>query len=128
MIFVALRTVPGLNAREVWRAHALRVKREREAVAWTLTRYEKPSIPCSVQLIRSAPSRGLDDDNLSGALKGVRDAVATWLGIDDRHRAQVAYFYDQRTGPWGVEIRFGAPIVGAQFELLERQPDERLPF
>jgi hypothetical protein len=64
----------------------------------------KPSLPLIVTLTRVAPSNGLDDDNLAGALKGVRDAVAEWLGVDDRDRATVRYEYEQRRGPWGVEI------------------------
>lgn len=35
-----------------------------------------------VTLTRVAPRR-LDDDNLRGALKSVRDAVASWLRVDD---------------------------------------------
>lgn len=133
-IVVPLRTVPGLNVREHWQARSSRVKKERKAVAWCLVGTPKPPIPCSVRLTRVSPGTvGMDDDNLPGSLKSVRDQIAEWLGIDDRDRNQVRYHYAQRHGPhlaWGVEIEFGVPAPGAQFELLgmrEEQPQE-LPF
>lgn len=119
MITVPLKTVPGLNARELWQVRSSRVKKERKAVAWALVGQKRPPVPCSVLLTRVAPSGGVDDDNLPGALKGVRDQIAEWLGIDDRHRNQVRYVYAQKRGPWGVTIEFGQPVAGAQFELLD---------
>lgn len=116
MIVVEIRT-QGPNAREHFHAKAKRVKKEREATAWVLSRHERPAIPCSVLLTRTAPSGGLDDDNLVGSLKGVRDQVAQWLGVDDRHRDQVRYRYGQHRGPWGVEISFGEAVAGAQLEI-----------
>lgn len=118
MITVPIRTAPGMNVREDWRVRSRRVKKERQTTAWALAGQPKPSIPCSVRLTRVAPSAGVDDDNLSGALKGVRDQIAEWLGVDDRHRNQVRYFYDQKRGPWSVTIEWGEPVAGAQFELL----------
>ncbi len=119
MITIPLRTVPGINAREHWRTHAGRVKKEREAVAWVLAGKLRPPIPCSVRLTRVSPGYvAMDDDNLPGALKAVRDQVAEWLGVDDRDRSQVRYVYDQKRGPWGITIEFGEPVAGAQFTLL----------
>lgn len=118
MIVVPLRTA-GSNAREPWQARHRRVRGERQAVAWVLTSVQRPSIPCSVLLVRSAPSGpGLDDDNLRAALKGVRDEIADWLGINDRYSAQVRYAYAQVRGPWAVHVEFGPPASGAQLELL----------
>lgn len=109
------------NAREHWRVKAKRVAQERELTAWSLIGQKKPPIPCSVRLTRVG--RGvLDDDNLVGAMKGVRDEVAKWLGIDDRHSEQVRYVYAQqhsKLASWGVRIEFGEPVAGAQFTLLE---------
>lgn len=121
MISIAIRTAPGLNVREHWRARARRVKAERNAVAWALLlsqrpdKAKRPELPCTVRLTRVAPSNGLDDDNLAGALKGVRDQVAEWLGVDDKDRQQVRYVYAQRRGPWAVEIEFGAPAAEVEF-------------
>ena len=67
--------------------------------------------PCTVTLTRVAPSSGLDDDNLAGALKGVRDEVAKWLRVDDRDRATVLRVR-AAARPWGVRIEFGPPASG----------------
>jgi hypothetical protein len=109
MIVVPIRTVGGLNARECWQARARRVKKERKAVAWALVGHRRPEFPCRVLLTRLAPSQGLDDDNLRGALKGARDEVAKWLGVDDRHSHLVSYQYAQCRSAWGVQINFEEP-------------------
>lgn len=80
-IEIPLRTVSALNKREHWGARARRVKIERNSVGWMLPK-ARPATPVRVLMVRIAP-RKLDDDNLAGALKGVRDAVAQWLGLDD---------------------------------------------
>jgi hypothetical protein len=117
MIEVPIHTGRGMNAREHYLARSRRVKKERDATAWCLSRAQKPQLPCSVLLTRIAPSNGLDDDNLCGALKGVRDEVARWLGVDDRNSTRVRYRYAQRRGPWGVTIEFGEAVAGAQLEI-----------
>jgi hypothetical protein len=119
MIHVPIRTVPGLNVREHFAVRAKRVKAERTATATALYGKPKPPIPCSVRLTRVAPSAGVDDDNLVGA---------AWLGVDDKHRNQVRYVYEQKRGPWGVEIEFGQPVSGAQFTLLLPEPEEEGAF
>lgn len=106
VLHVPLRTVPGMNVREHWAARSKRVKGERECTTWLLKTMAKPALPLIVTLTRVAPSNGLDDDNLTGALKGVRDAVAHWLGVDDKDRATVRYEYEQERGPWGVRIEW----------------------
>lgn len=118
MITIPIRTGRGQNDREHWRVRAKRVKAEREATAWVLMGQTKPGIPCSVRLTRIAPSNGLDDDGLSGSLKGVRDQVAQWIGIDDRLRSIVRYVYEQKRGPWAVTIEFGEMMVGEEFRPL----------
>jgi hypothetical protein len=103
---VPVRTVSGLNVREHWRARAARVRKERETTAWAIATASRkpPAIPCTVTLTRVGPSNGLDDDNLPGSMKGVRDQIAVWLGIDDRTKL-VTWTYDQRRGKgWAVEV------------------------
>lgn len=106
MILVPIRTGRGLNDRDGWRKRLRRVRSEKDATAWMLIKARRPALPCTVQLTRVAPSSGLDDDNLAGSLKAIRDAVATWLRVDDAKREVVRYAYVQRRGPWGVEIEF----------------------
>ncbi len=124
MIRVPLRTVPGQNAREQHYVKARRVKLERDATSWELWRSHapRPALPCTVRLTRVSPGyRPVDDDNLSGSLKGVRDEVAKWLGVDDGDRSKVRFVYAQRQRePWAVEIEFGEPIGEAEFIPMER--------
>lgn len=117
MLIVPIKTGTGLNAREHFRARALRVRAERWAVAYLLTQQHKPDMPCSVRITRIAPSNGLDDDNLAGSLKAIRDEIAHWLGIDDKRRDIVRYVYAQQRGPWGVGIEFGEPMQEAEFRV-----------
>ena len=90
---------------------ARRVKAEREAVAWMLRMARRPTLPCVVTLTRATPTaRQLDDDNLRGAMKAVRDQVAEWIGVDDAS-PRVTWRYEQRrnaTKAWQVWISFGA--------------------
>lgn len=107
MIFVPIRTVGGLNAREHPMQRSRRVKKERQTTAWSLVMLRKPALPCTVLLTRVGPSNGLDDDNLAGACKGVRDQIAQWLGVDDRDAQIVRYLYAQeRDKQWGVRVEF----------------------
>ena len=108
MILIPIKTGRGMNSREHWRRRAARVKAERVAVWAHLNGKEKPELPCIVTQTRLAPSNGLDDDNLAGSLKAVRDQVAEWLGVDDKRREIVRYEYEQRRAPWGVEITYRA--------------------
>lgn len=114
MIFVPIRTVGGLNAREHPMQRSRRVKKERQTTAWSLVMLRKPALPCTVLLMRVGPSNGLDpDDNLPASMKGVRDQIAQWLGVDDRDAQTVRYLYAQeRTKEWGVRVEF-RPREGA---------------
>lgn len=111
----AMQTKPGMNAREHFRVRAKRVKAEREVTAWELKRCTRPPVPCTVLLTRMSPgTRPLDDDNLAGSLKAVRDEVAKWLGVDDGNRSAVRFRYAQVRAPWGVRVQFGPPVRGQQ--------------
>jgi hypothetical protein len=75
------------NLREHHHVRARRTKRLREVGRWlACVARLTPGLLDSglvVLLVRCAP-RLLDDDNLAGALKPVRDGVADILGVDDR--------------------------------------------
>ncbi len=61
--------------------------------------------PCVVRLVRIGVKQ-LDDDNLRGALKAVRDGVADWLGTDDSERAGITWQYGQELcKPMGHGVR-----------------------
>uniref|UniRef100_C5CJN6 Uncharacterized protein n=1 Tax=Variovorax paradoxus (strain S110) TaxID=543728 RepID=C5CJN6_VARPS len=97
-VSIPVRTVSTANAREHWRRVAERARHQRSTarMVFRIAKAE-PVLPCTVLLTRVAP-RALDDDNLRGALKSVRDGVADWLGIDDRD-PRVKWDYGQRKGP-----------------------------
>lgn len=100
-VLVPIRTYSTLNSRVHWAERAKRTKREREAV--TLALLGRPlRIPCTVTLTRIGP-RKLDGDNLQGALKGVRDAVATAFRLDDAD-PRITWEYGQEKGDYAVRI------------------------
>lgn len=102
----------ALNARVHWTRRAARAKKERAIVATVLrcqwTPYDEGSgPPTTCTLARIAP-RMLDDDNLQGAFKSIRDEVAAFFGVDDGPRGPIAWRYEQRKGQprqYAVEIR-----------------------
>lgn len=88
-VTIPIRTVSEANTRGHWAARASRVKRQRTTTALTLRSCAtgRTRLPCVVSLVRVAP-RALDDDNLRGALKAVRDELAVWLGLPLNRRGQ----------------------------------------
>lgn len=104
-IIVPVKTISLLNVREHWAKRAKRSKEHRE-VSYLMLRSEigaeRPKMPLAVKLTRLSP-RQLDDDNLRGALKAVRDGVADYFGVDDRHPG-IEWLYGQEKGPYGVKI------------------------
>jgi hypothetical protein len=101
-----MRLKGSLNAREHWRVRSSRVKRERTAAHWHLVNEKRPPLPVVVRLVRIAP-RALDDDNLQGVFKAIRDGVADAYGIDDKDRSRIRFEYDQERGAahqYGVRI------------------------
>jgi hypothetical protein len=88
-----LRTV-SVNHREHHFARASRVRSQHEAVRCALGPLGVPHPPLDVFLTRIASKR-LDDDNLAGSFKAIRDAIAKWLRVDDARRDLVAYHYAQ---------------------------------
>lgn len=93
----------GQNDREHRFTRAKRVKAEREATARALKGPVKPgaALPdgmgARVTLMRPIARIPLDTDNLSGAFKGVRDEVASFLGVDDRSD-RIHWVYTQEKG------------------------------
>lgn len=104
--------LPNLaNVRMHYRVRSKTVAEQRETVTWALMgagmhRFNAPTAesPWTVTLVRTSPQR-MDDDGVVCSLKGVRDAIAAFVGVDDRHRHIVRYVYDDARGPKvGVEI------------------------
>lgn len=121
VVVVPIRAESTLNRREHWAARARRVKAERTAVGWALRPHRPPLLPVLVILTRIAP-RELDSDNLAAALKGTRDQVAAWLGLDDdRDGRDVAWLVRQRRArprEYAVEVLARTLTVGEARGLL----------
>lgn len=103
---VDLRTVSAPNAREHPHAKARRVKGERARVAIALRAFKRlggagplvSQLRAGGQVILTRRGPGdLDDDNLAASLKGVRDEIAAWLGVDDGDR-RIRYIPRQQPG------------------------------
>lgn len=88
----------------------------------------QPIQPC--QLLSAAPGQVLvvrlyrlgaavlDDDNLASALKAARDAVAEWLGVDDRLHLRVRYFVYQAKRPKVLVPKTGRQRKDRRYETL----------
>lgn len=104
-VFIPIKTVSTLNAREHWAQRAERAKHHRAAAHWAMKGQAKPDLPCLIQLTRLSAS-ALDTDNLAASQKSVRDGIADWLGIDDGSDA-VRWVYAQEKcarGEFGVIV------------------------
>lgn len=112
-------TIPGLmlpscaNLREHWATRSRRVRKQRDLVTLVLRRTVVSLMPVAgpleVTITRVAPRR-LDSDNAVSACKGVRDAVALLLGVDDRDDDVVCWRVEQAKGPPGVRVRINGRL------------------
>lgn len=99
---IVMRIQSEANLREHWAKKAKRVKRQRQLVGMLLWNTElcwvrpRPALPVTVLLTRIA-ARKLDDDNLCGGFKAVRDEIAAWLGVNDND-PRVTWRYAQERG------------------------------
>jgi hypothetical protein len=105
---IPLRTVSAANAREHWAKKAARNRKERTVVAAYFAAmpavFRDTRAPLVVTFTRYG-KRLLDDDNLSGSFKAIRDEVAKQLGRDDGPRGGVRWEYKQeKAGEYAVRI------------------------
>ena len=106
-LVLPLRTVSAANAREHWTRKAARNRKERTAVAvmWQqVPTWRFGSGPLVVTLTRYG-KRDLDDDNLAGSFKAIRDEVAKQLGRDDGPKSGIRWQYEQARGDYAVRIQ-----------------------
>jgi hypothetical protein len=94
-------------------AAAAKVRKQRDDVTLILRSRlgtVPPALPLVVTVTRVAPGTLDAHDNLPGACKHVVDALASWLGVDDRNEG-ITWRYDQRRDgrEVGVAIRMEAP-------------------
>jgi hypothetical protein len=119
---VPIKTASTSNLREHWAAKHKRTDAQKAATRRRCPEWTAGAL-IYVRLTRVAP-RALDDDNLRGALKSVRDAVASWLRVDDRSPL-VGWLYEQAKGPTPlVRVEVDARPLGVESELGPRQAPE----
>lgn len=98
--------LPSLNVMLIkkWRAMLSLKKKQKNAThrAFSGKRLDIPPPPLLVTITRVG-SKKLDDDNLQGACKYVRDQIASEVGLDDGSDFYT-WIYRQRKGDYSVEI------------------------
>ncbi len=105
MITIPVQTVSTLNKREHWAERSKRARMQRKAALLMVRPLARSvGLPAVVTMTRAAPSNGLDDDNLRGALKSIRDGIADAFGVNDRD-PRIAWRYEQKRGKdYAVEV------------------------
>lgn len=107
--------LPSLaNTRMHWRVLARMKKRHRAAVLYCMVGKVVPPTPMAVTITRIG-KRKLDDDNLQGACKYVRDQIAKVVGVDDGSDLYT-WKYQQRVGAresYGVDVEMITRTEGA---------------
>lgn len=98
---VPIRAPSTPNLREHWATRHRRTAAQKAAVRNLCPRWTHAPL-LIVRLVRIAP-RQLDTDNCAAALKSIRDAVASWLRIDDASPL-VRWEYWQEKGEPGVRV------------------------
>lgn len=113
LLNIPVRIKSECNTHTHWRDRYSRAKKQKASVIihW-LKATPKVEMPCSIKLVRRSP-RKLDDDNLRGAFKAIRDAIADLIvpGLaPGRADEQINWHYDQvkdKGHSVDVEVRCG---------------------
>lgn len=107
-VWLPVATVSEANGRDHWSKKAKRTRRNRTCARLLCPKAELPAV---IKLTRLSRGR-LDDDNLRGALKAVRDGIADAFGVPDND-PRLRFEYDQAPrgdklqGSVLVEVRSG---------------------
>ncbi len=105
-----LRLASQSNAREHWTKTYKNKKTQHHIAALGmqgLNPIEYLGSELRVTLTRIGP-RALDDDNIYGAWKFIRDAIAQciWGGRMGQRDNLAQWVYEQKRGAYGIEVRF----------------------
>jgi hypothetical protein len=109
-IELPIKTGAGLNDRMHWRARSKRTKSQRTTVCAFVKRHSRP-LPAVVTMTRLSSGK-LDDDNLQGAFKAIRDGIADAFDLADND-PRFTWNYAQekcKARYYGIRIEI-APIV-----------------
>lgn len=104
-VSIPIRTVSELNRRDHHQVVAARRKQQRATTIIFVSRHPRVCMPASVRLVRTGGKRLDEGDNLSSALKSIRDGIADVYGVDDGSPLWT-WKYDQEIGkgPLGVRV------------------------
>ena len=94
-----LKIESNANLREHWAARMKRTRNQRMSAAYAVAVSKDWKLPAgkfTVRLVRIG-RRMLDDDNLCGGFKSIRDGVADALGMKDND-PRIKWTYEQETG------------------------------
>lgn len=112
-LHLPIRIYSNANMREHWAVKARRTKDQRAAGFVSLSDVLdfKPCQHDKIEItITRVGKRKLDDDNLAGGCKGLRDGLAEAMGLDDGG-PWFTWIYKQEIGPqFGVHV--GIEIEG----------------
>ena len=70
-----------------------------------------------IRMIRISPGK-LDDDNLRGAFKAIRDGIAKFFGVDDGDVNRWQWEYDQEKGPSRKKDPRNAFAIRVEYEVM----------
>lgn len=112
-IELPIKTGAGLNDRMHWRKRSKIVKAQRSAACLAVKSVNKP-FPCVVTMTRMSAGE-LDDDNLQGACKAIRDGIADAYGLADNDAGFQWRYHQERVkrGRFGVRIQIEPMDVSA---------------
>jgi len=108
-----IKVISEANSRDHWAVKSKRRRQQQQTMTGMLMNAlqgRKVQLPCVVKLTRVGP-RLMDDDNWINGAKGIRDAIARKLGVDDGD-PRIKFEYEQcpigeRSYNVIVEIRAG---------------------
>lgn len=116
VIDIPLQTGKGLNDRIHWRKRARITKQHRISAhsavhVHQLQSRSKLPFPATITLTRLSAG-ALDDDNLAGAMKAIRDGVADAFGRADNSPGLIWRYAQERCarGAYGVRITIEAEV------------------
>lgn len=111
IVELPLKLGAGLNNRGHWRVAARRAKHEREVAGMLVGNAAQAwiggtSFPALIVTMMRLSAGTLDDDNLQGACKHVRDGIADAFGVPDNDPRIVWRYAQERCkrGQYGVRV------------------------
>lgn len=110
-IVVPVKIVSEANAREHWRL--VNKRKKQQAQAWWACCMRSPAVtwkpPYYVVMTRLGP-KTLDDDNLAGGFKKLRDCIAESLAVNDGDVPNVSWHCKQeKSSAYGAKVLITTP-------------------